>query len=434
MAEKEAVLKIENLSKKFGRSIRRSMAYGTFDILRSMLGIRYDTGRLRKGEFWALQDINFTVHKGETFGLIGANGSGKSTLLRLINGIFPPDKGSIAVKGKIGALIAVGAGFHPHMTGRENIYLNGTILGMTKEEINTKIDSIIDFAEIGDFLDAPVSTYSSGMYVRLGFAIAIHSNPDIVLIDEILAVGDAKFQRKCLEKMTELRAKGTTFLIVSHNMQNIQAMCSQAVLLHQGKQVMLGTPDEIIPVYELLLQNGELPTELIEEHEYIEGKNGQLELISRYPDFGTDEITIEKLTLKGKDQKVTSNIKTEEPLQIDIEMNSTVNVSAAIMYLTLNYVTDRKDMDADYTVAAVQQNIPVRAGKSTISINLDQARLTTGEYKVGLNIFDETYTNPYTQGYYGYFTASKNLPTMLRVGKGTPFVWPDAKITIKDHE
>ena len=167
------VLRVENLCKKFCPTLKHSMYYGAIDTVRSMLGVAYATDQLRKNEFWALDDICFELRKGEALGIIGANGSGKSTLLRLITGIFPPDKGRIAFKGRIGALIAVGAGFHPYMTGRENIYLNGTILGMTRREIDAKLDAIIDFADIGDFLEAPISTYSSGMRVRLGFAIAV---------------------------------------------------------------------------------------------------------------------------------------------------------------------------------------------------------------------------------------------------------------------
>lgn len=246
----DIVLKVENLSKKFCRSLKRSMAYGLFDITRSMVGISTNTEKLRKGEFWALDDVSFEVKRGDKLGFLGVNGSGKSTLLRLINGIFPPDKGKIMVKGKIGALIAVGVGFHPHMTGRENIYLNGTILGMSKHEIRKKLDSIIDFAEIGDFLDAPVSTYSSGMTVRLGFSIAIHCEPDILLVDEVLSVGDMGFALKCQKKMSEYRQNGGTFILVSHNMQMIRNVCDRAIWLEHGRIVDSGDIYEVCDKYE----------------------------------------------------------------------------------------------------------------------------------------------------------------------------------------
>lgn len=236
----EIVIKVEDLSKKFCRHLKRSMLYGTIDIFRNMFSIPYDQTILRKNEFWALENINFELRKGETLGIIGVNGSGKSTLLRLITGIFPPDKGRIIVNGRIGSLIAVGAGFHPHMTGRENIYLNGTILGMTKKEIKEKFDSIVEFADIGEFLDAPVSTYSSGMRIRLGFSIAINSNVEILLIDELLSVGDIGFQNKALRKMSELRKNAYATIFVSHNLEHIRNLCSRVLVMKSGKIVYDG--------------------------------------------------------------------------------------------------------------------------------------------------------------------------------------------------
>jgi len=187
--------------------------------------------------------------------LIGQNGCGKTTLLRLINGIFPPDRGKITINGRIGALIAVGAGFHPHMTGRENIFLNGTILGMTKAELTRKFDSIVDFAEIGDFIDAPVATYSSGMTVRLGFAIAIHCEPDILLIDEILAVGDVAFQMKCFEKINTILTNGTAVVFVSHSISNHERLCKEAILMDNGQQIYYGKTREVVKEYMNLLDS-----------------------------------------------------------------------------------------------------------------------------------------------------------------------------------
>jgi lipopolysaccharide transport system ATP-binding protein len=244
----DVVLRVENLSKKFCRTLKRSMYYGTIDIARSMIGIPFDTANLRKDEFWALDDISFELKKGETLGIIGVNGSGKSTLLRLITGIFPPDKGKIICRGRVGALIAVGAGFHPHMTGRENIYLNGTILGMSRKEIDLKIDEIIEFAEIGEFIDSPVNNYSSGMRVRLGFAIAVHCEPDILLVDEILSVGDISFRKKSMDKMESIR-KNASVIFISHNLYQIERICSRALLLKSGKIVFQGKTNEVINQY-----------------------------------------------------------------------------------------------------------------------------------------------------------------------------------------
>ena len=246
----EEVIVVKNLHKKFTRSLRRSLFYGTKDLLLSVLGRPAQADVLRKGEFWSLEDINFTVEKGEAFGIIGANGSGKTTLLRLLSGIFPPNKGSIMVKGKVGSLIALSAGFHPYMSGRENIYVNGTILGMSREEIDEKIADIIAFADIGEFIDAPVASYSSGMNVRLGFSIAIHSAPEIIFADEALAVGDLNFSLKCYRKIGEFREKGGTLVLVSHSISLIRNTCSKTLWLDKGKPVKYGPTAEVCDEFE----------------------------------------------------------------------------------------------------------------------------------------------------------------------------------------
>lgn len=230
----DTIIKVEGLYKKFCRSLKHSMFYGTIDMTRDMFGFPRTANELRNKEFWALQDVNFELKRGECLGLIGRNGSGKTTLLRLINGIFPPDKGRIEFKGRMGGLIAIGAGFHPYMTGRENIYLNGIILGMSKSEIKQKIDKIIDFAEIGEFIDAPVATYSSGMSVKLGFSIASQIRPDILLIDEVLAVGDMGFTIKCLNEINDI-IKKSAVVFVSHNMQFVSTICSHIFVMDKGK-------------------------------------------------------------------------------------------------------------------------------------------------------------------------------------------------------
>jgi lipopolysaccharide transport system ATP-binding protein len=241
-------IKVEGVSKKFSRNLRRSLFLGTVDLAKSFFNIKPDTTKLRKSEFWSLKDISFEVKKGEIFGVIGENGSGKSTLLRLIAGIFPPDKGRIVVNGSVGSLIAVGAGFHPHMTGRENIFLNGTILGMSREEIKQKFDDIVKFADIGGFLDAPVSTYSSGMKVRLGFSIAIHRVPEVLLVDEVLAVGDISFKKKCMERMEEIR-KQTSIIFISHDMRQVERICNRVMVIDKGKELFTGDTLQAIDFY-----------------------------------------------------------------------------------------------------------------------------------------------------------------------------------------
>ena len=242
-------IKVENVSKKYSKSLKRSMLYGIKDIARNTIGLSSHSDKLRKNEFWALDDISFEIKKGETLGIIGPNGSGKTTLLKLLNGIFWPDKGKISVKGNVGALIEVGAGFHPLLTGRENIYINAAILGMTKEETDKKFADIVEFADIGDFLDTPVKYYSSGMFVRLGFAVAVHCEPNILLIDEILSVGDISFQKKCLKRIENIRKSNNSIVFVSHSLYRIEAICSKALWLHKGKLEIIGSPREVINAY-----------------------------------------------------------------------------------------------------------------------------------------------------------------------------------------
>ena len=243
----DTVLNVDGVSKKYCRSLKRGMLYSMGDVCRDALGVRGASEKLRDGEFWAVSDVSFSLDRGECMGLIGANGAGKSTLLKMLNGIIRPDTGSIRMAGRVGALIEVGAGFHPLLTGRENIYINGTILGMTTKEIDRKFDAIVDFSGLDSgVLDAPVKTYSSGMYVRLGFSIAAHCEPDILLIDEVLAVGDVTFQSACLRKLHELRKQGKTFILVSHNLVAIQEHCSRAVVFEKGKATFVGSAAEAV--------------------------------------------------------------------------------------------------------------------------------------------------------------------------------------------
>lgn len=234
----DILIQAESISKKFCRNLRRSMWYGVQDIGAELLGIRKDP-ELRKDEFWAVNDVSFDIRRGECLGLIGHNGAGKSTLLKMLNGLIKPDKGKITIKGRVGALIELGTGFNPILTGRENIYNNGAVLGLTRKEINEKFDAIVDFAEIGEFLDTPVQNYSSGMKVRLGFAVASQMEPDILLIDEVLAVGDVSFVLKCFSRMDAL-LRTSSIVLVSHNIPQIARMSDSIVLMKTGKAIYYG--------------------------------------------------------------------------------------------------------------------------------------------------------------------------------------------------
>jgi lipopolysaccharide transport system ATP-binding protein len=246
----DVVLSVRSLSKKFSRNLRVSISYGVADICREVLGIRREARTLRKSEFWAVHDIDFDLRRGECLGLVGRNGSGKSTLLRLISGIIKPDTGSIAYRGRMAALIALGAGFNPVLTGRENVITNLAILGLSRAEVRGRLEAVLDFAEIGDAIDAPLQTYSSGMAARLGFACAIHTTPDILLIDEVLSVGDAKFRGKCYRKLYELRQSGTATVLVTHNVNAILSIADRVVYLSKGKKVTEGDPATVMSRYE----------------------------------------------------------------------------------------------------------------------------------------------------------------------------------------
>lgn len=236
----EILVKATNVSKKFCRNLKTGMRYGVADISRAMFGIRSDKTRLRKDEFWAVKGINFELRRGECLGLIGRNGAGKSTLLKILNGLMPPDEGSIVMRGRVGALIELGAGFNPLLTGRENIFINGQLLGFTKQEIAGKLDAILEFAEIAEFIDTPVQNYSSGMKVRLGFAVAAQMEPDVLIIDEVLAVGDLGFILKCFNKIDAL-LPNTAVIFVSHSMPQVSRICSAIIMMESGQSVYNGT-------------------------------------------------------------------------------------------------------------------------------------------------------------------------------------------------
>ena len=245
---REVLVSFDHVSKKFCRNLRRSMAYGLLELSKNLVGLKVESGALRKGEFWALKDVSFAMKRGETLGVMGLNGSGKTTLLRMIAGIFPPDQGEVMVRGRIGTLISMGAGFHPHMTGRENIYVNGSIMGITREELDAQFDDIVDFAEVGKFLDAPLSTYSSGMRVRLGFAIATAVIPDVLLLDEVFAVGDIVFRQRSIERIQHI-LNNAAVILVSNRPEFIELLCSRALWLEKGQIIAEGNVDEVAARY-----------------------------------------------------------------------------------------------------------------------------------------------------------------------------------------
>ena len=243
----DTVIRFENVSKRYRRTYG-GLRHLVQDTANRLIG-RNDGGFPEERYLWALKDVSFEVHRGEILGIIGLNGAGKSTILKMVSRITHPTSGTLTVNGQIGALIELGAGFHPELTGRENVFLNSSILGMSRQEIKAKYDSIVAFAELDGFMNMPVKHYSSGMYMRLGFAVAVHLEPDIFLIDEVLSVGDAGFQTKCANKIHELRERETTIILVANDMSNIARHSDRVLWIEGGQFKALGDPEEVTQAY-----------------------------------------------------------------------------------------------------------------------------------------------------------------------------------------
>ena len=324
-----SVISVENLGKRYIIGHQRDSA----DALRHRLeqAVRHPwhwfrqheaRNRASHEEFWALQDVSFEVKRGEAVGIIGRNGAGKSTLLKLLSRITEPTTGRIRLQGRVASLLEVGTGFHQELTGRENIFLNGAILGMTRAEIKRKFDEIVAFAEVEKFLDTPVKRYSSGMYVRLAFAVAAHLEPEILIVDEVLAVGDAQFQKKCLGKMGQVAKGGRTVLFVSHNMTAIQTLCHEAVLLSAGRLIAEGPASEIIPRY--LRDDGEQ-----EKSFWVDPETAP----------GNDAIRIRSVRVTSSQDTEDDMLTMQQPLQIETDF--WVMKNGATTHLTYHLINDQ---------------------------------------------------------------------------------------------
>lgn len=246
------LISVSQLSKRYCRRLKRSLWYGLQDMGHQLLGQDSQPGQttLRTDEFWALKDVGFEVHRGECLGLVGRNGAGKTTLLRILNGVIRPDQGSVTLRGRVGAVIALGAGFNPVLTGRENILVAASVLGMSPSDARSRFEQIVEFAELGPFIDSPVQTYSSGMQVRLGFSVATSFSPDILLLDEVLAVGDFKFRRKCIDRIQEIRSEAA-LIFVSHHEAQVRRICNRSVVLESGQVRFIGDTSEAFRSYSM---------------------------------------------------------------------------------------------------------------------------------------------------------------------------------------
>ena len=362
----EIAIRVDHVSKKYCKSLKWSMLYGVNDIARNTLGLSSHSDNLRNAEFWAVDDVSFEVKKGETLGIIGPNGSGKTTLLKMLNGIFWPDKGKISIKGRVGALIEVGAGFHPMLTGRENVYINAAILGMTKEEVDEKFDDIVEFADIGGFLDTPVKFYSSGMFVRLGFAVAVHCEPDILLVDEVLAVGDEGFQNKCFNKIGELKKNGTTVILVSHNMHTISTFTEKLVFVNNSKAKYFNSVAEGIKEYTKLFINKE--------------------------DLGIEKICSGNKYIKFFDVDINKTIlHAGDSFPISMKYESPIDYNEVDID-TVIYSGNESTLYFQATNKAYNKNVNLLKGKHELTIEIDDIPINNAIAKIVVTIWSKNMT------------------------------------------
>lgn len=326
-------------------------------------------------EFWALRDVSMEIPAGKTFGIIGENGSGKSTLLKCLTRILRPDVGTVTVRGRASALLELGAGFHPELSGRENVFLNGSILGMSRGELNRKFDEIVEFAGLAQFIDQPVKNYSSGMYVRLGFSVAISVEPDVLLVDEVLAVGDESFQRKCQEKFIELKNAGRTVVLVTHDLSSVERLCDEAAWLDHGQAKLVDSAREVVDQYV-----GQV------EGSHKDGDEGG----SRW---GSGEGCIENIELLDVDGKPAERLHTGDPLTVRFHYDFSEPIERPVFGLSVHtpegvHIAAPNTRDADCVPERLE-------GRGHIDFHMEHLLLVPGVYELSVAIHDYSCVHPY---------------------------------------
>jgi lipopolysaccharide transport system ATP-binding protein len=384
----DTVIRVENLCKSYQISHQEQKSYGTLrdtiasgikSISQGFTNNKQGASNSRKEEFWALKDIFFEINQGDRVGIIGRNGAGKSTLLKILSRITEPTKGSISIKGRVASLLEVGTGFHGELTGRENIYLNGAILGMEKLEIKRKFDEIVDFAEVEKFLDTPVKRYSSGMYVRLAFAVAAYLEPEILIVDEVLAVGDASFQKKCLGKMQSVsREEGRTVLFVSHNMDAIQRLCSQCIFLEKGLLAAQGETNKVAVRY--LSNNASQAS----DNEWLD--------VSRCSRIGTGEAKFVKIQYSGLNEAAAFKPYSLGSIEFTLEISSNSQRSIGSLAITICDKLGNKLVNTDSV--EIGQSINLKQGSNFYKIRIDKIYLKPGIYTINLWLADPLVGEP----------------------------------------
>jgi len=353
----DTIIKVDGIGKKFCKTLKHTMQYGACDLARSFLGMSQTAESLREGEFWALQDVSFELKRGECLGLVGANGAGKSTLLKILNGIMSPDRGQIEMHGRVGALIEVGAGFHPLLTGRENIYVNGAILGFSKKEINSKFDEIVEFSGLHEFIDSPVKHYSSGMYVRLGFAIAAQMEPDVLIIDEVIAVGDAGFRSKCYNRIAKI-SENTAIILVSHSMPMISRLATSAMVLDRGYVKFKGDSVNAILEYNRLFTN------------QMAGSRS-----------GSGSARIQSLRFLNDTGCETTRFQYGAPFFVELRVMSEINIGDVCIDLVFLSISDEVVAECNNITSSV--SIDLLAGEELlVKACISELSLNAGIYKI----------------------------------------------------
>lgn len=354
---------VNGVSKKFCRTLKRSLWYGVQDVAGEIIGREGKSEELRPGEFWSVRDVSFELRRGECLGLIGPNGAGKSTLLKMLNGLIKPDHGSITMRGRVAALIELGAGFNPVLTGRENIYINGSVLGLSKKEIDSSFEAIVGFSELEDFIDMPVQSYSSGMKVRLGFSVAAQLNPDVLLIDEVLAVGDMGFRSKCYAKISDL-VKRSAVVFVSHQMPHVSKLCNMTMVLDKSAVIFQGNAVAGIHTYNNLFA-------------------GQQRVVS-----GTGEAEVTNVVVLNEAGSDSDGIFCQEPCRLQFD----VKVSAAYKEykVSVGLVGQDGALVAQCHSEYNRVTLLNTEGWHKISLDIDKMPLNPGVYYFNIIVFDES--------------------------------------------
>jgi lipopolysaccharide transport system ATP-binding protein len=374
------VIRVENLSKKYlldhhqqGRSnyksIRESLTNGISSFGKKILNSGGNkTFNPSQEEFWALKDVSFEIKQGDRVGIIGRNGAGKSTLLKVLSRITEPTNGKIGIRGRIASLLEVGTGFHPELSGRENIFLNGAILGMSRSEIQRKFDEIVDFAEVEKFLDTPVKRYSSGMYVRLAFAVAAHLEPEILIVDEVLAVGDVQFQKKCLGKMEVVGKEGRTVLFVSHTMSAIQALCDRGIVLQSGKVLLDGSTDKAIDTY---LETGCAIAQAIP-------------IKQRKDRSGSGKIKVVDIRIMDSKRVQVSSIQSGGDYCFEIDCFNQTDTKLSNVVLSLDIFDERDNIVLLFRTNFTNEAISMDPGLSCVRCQIQDLPITLGIYRTSI--------------------------------------------------